>query len=413
MERADSDYPDTWSVLSSKLFGSKLGGYLCIRYEADGNYIDYLKEFELTNVQEINFGENLLDLKAETDASTTYSAIIPLGAEIEGQSDDQKQRLTIAGLADGDITSDIVKAGDTLYSRKAVEAYGWIYAPVTETTWEDVKEAQNLVTKGKLYLESTAINLTNTIEVTAVDLHFTDKLIESFRIYRNIRVKSKPHDFEGVFQLTKLDLDLINPQNTKITVGNKKLSLTDMNSRQLSTEIERIQTAEKNIKEARQQAEEMQQQVIIESTEIINTCNEIILGALESYVKTSNYEEFKETVETQLSIMAGEIVLKFETTTEHIEKVDNDLQATVDNFGKYFEFTENGLKIKYGTNDMSLILDNDIIHFEKNGQQFGMWDGVDFHTGNIVIKANEKAQIGDFGFFPRPDKSLVFKKVGD
>lgn len=412
--RSDADYNSTWSVLSSKLFGSALGGYLCIRYEADGNYIDYLSEFELTNVQEIVFGENLLDIITETDASTTYSAIIPIGAELEGQkSDDVKQRLTIASLSDGDITSDIVKKGDTLYSKQAVEAYGWIYAPISETTWDDVKEAQNLLTNGTDYLARTAINLQNTIEVKAVDLHYSDQLIQSFRIYRNINVRSKPHDYEGTFPLTKLDLDLLNPQNTVITIGNKKLTLTDMNNRQMSTAIDRIQTVKKDVEETRQQVSETQQQVVVETTEIINTCNEIILGALESYVKTSNYDEFKETVETQLSIMAGEIVLKFETTTEHIERVDSDLQATVDTFGKHFEFTENGLKIKYGTNDMSLILDNDIIYFEKNGQQFGLWDGVDFHTGNIIIKANERAQIGEFGFFPRPDKSLVFKKVGD
>lgn len=414
LTRSDTGYNNTWSVLSSKLFGSKLGGYLCIRYETDGNYIDYLKDFELTNVQEIHFGENLLDIKTEIDASTTYSAIIPLGAEIKSaENSDIKNLLTISSLPDGDITEDIVKSGDTLYSKKAVEAYGWIYAPVSETTWEDVTEVDNLLTNGKNYLTNTAVMLANTVEITAVDLHYADSLIESFRIYRNIRVKSEPHEHEGIYQLTKLDLDLINPQNTKITVGNKKLTLTDMNSQQLSTAIDRIQTAEKNIEETRQQTTEIQQQVVIETTEILNTCNEIILGALESYVKTSNYEEFKETVETQLSILAGEIVLKFETTTEHIENVNGDLQLTVDTLGKYFEFTEKGLKIKSGSNDMSLTIDNDVITFEKNGQQFGWWDGVDFHTGNIFVNVDEKAQFGNFAFVPRSDGSLSFLKVGE
>lgn len=412
--RSDAEYNSTWSVLSSKLFGSALGGYLCIRYEADGNYIDYLSEFELTNIQEIVFGENLLDIITETDASTTYSAIIPIGAELEGQkSDDVKKRLTIESLADGDITSDIVKVGDTLYSKQAVEAYGWIYAPISETTWEDVKEPENLITNGKNYLTNTAINLNNTIEVKAVDLHYSDQLIQSFRIYRNINVVSKPHDYEGTFPLTKLDLDLLNPQNTVITIGNKKLTLTDMNNRQMSTAIDRIQTVKKDVEETKQQVSEVNQQVVIETTEILNTCNEIILGALESYVKTANYEEFKETVETQLSIMAGEIVLKFETTTEHIENVNSDLQLTVDTLGKYFEFTENGLKIKSGSNDMSLTIDNDVITFEKNGQQFGWWDGVDFHTGNIFVNVDEKAQFGNFAFVPRSDGSLSFLKVGE
>jgi hypothetical protein len=146
LTRSSEDYSKTWEVLKSKLFGSSLGGYLCIRYEEDGNYIDYLEDFELTNTQRIEYGENLLDLKTESDASATYSALIPLGAkqnEIDKESEDDS-RLTVAGLADGDINKDLVKSGDTIFSRSAVEKYGFIYAPTKDTTWEDVTVADNL-----------------------------------------------------------------------------------------------------------------------------------------------------------------------------------------------------------------------------------------------------------------------------
>ena len=69
--RSEENYPNTWEVLKSKLFDSALGGFLCIRYEEDGNYIDYLSEFTLTNTQGIEFGENLLDLKHKEDDSTS------------------------------------------------------------------------------------------------------------------------------------------------------------------------------------------------------------------------------------------------------------------------------------------------------------------------------------------------------
>ena len=126
LSRSESAYKKTWEILKSKLFESALGGFLCIRYEDDGNYIDYLSEFTLTNTQDIVFGENLLDLKHKNDASTVYSAIIPIGAEIEIEgetegSENQKIKVTLADLPDGDITDDIVKSGDTLYSKSAVE----------------------------------------------------------------------------------------------------------------------------------------------------------------------------------------------------------------------------------------------------------------------------------------------------
>ena len=214
--RSTSEYASTWEVLGAKLFDSSLGGYLCIRYEEDGNYIDYLSEFTETNSQEIVFGENLLDLKRETEASETYSAIIPFGAI----------GLTIEGLQDGDITDDIVKSGDTLFSKKAVDKYGWIYAPTSETTWEDVVDDASLLTVGVNWLTNSGAFL-NAVEATAVDLHFTDKQVESLRIYKNVNVHSKPHGLTERLPLAKLGIDLLNPQNTKITVGKTLMALTE------------------------------------------------------------------------------------------------------------------------------------------------------------------------------------------
>lgn len=206
--RSNEDFVSTWEILKSKLFESTLGGYLCIRYEEDGNYIDYLADFDETNGQEIVFGENLLDLKNETEASEIYTAIIPVGA----------LGLTIDGLADRDLTSDIVKFGDTLYSRKGVAEYGWIYAPVSQTTWEEVVDDADLQKAGVDWLAKGG-SMLNAIEVTAVDLHFTDAQAESLRIYKNVTVHSDPHGLAESFPLTRLEIDLLNPQNTKIIVG--------------------------------------------------------------------------------------------------------------------------------------------------------------------------------------------------
>ena len=206
--RSSDEYASTWEMLKAKLFESTLGGYLCIRYEADGNYIDYLSEFTEVNRQEIAFGENLLDLRNETEASEIYTAIIPVGA----------LGLTLSGLDDRDITTDIVKSGDTLYSKKLIAEYGWIYAPVSETTWEDVVDDADLLKVGVNWLMKGG-SMLNVIEATAVDLHFTDEQAESLRIYKNVNVHSAPHGLAESVPLKRLELDLLNPQNTKIIVG--------------------------------------------------------------------------------------------------------------------------------------------------------------------------------------------------
>jgi hypothetical protein len=434
--RSDSNLSNTWDILKSKLFDSALGGNLCIRYEADGNYIDYLSEFTLTNTQDIEFGVNLLDLKHGEDANETYSAIVPIGAEIEVKIDSETAdegtddtessttsaknvKVTIESIPDGAITDDIFKITlknglHALYSKSAVEEYGWIVAPVAETTWGDVTDSRNLLSKGSDWLITQGMMWKDTIEITAVDLHLTDEEISSFRIYRKINMKSKPHEIENTFDLTKLDIDILNPQNTKITVGKSKLTLTDHTNKEQSDNIHRIEETIKDIEENRSETTEVKNQMLIQATSLINTCETLIMSALETFIETGDYSEFKKTVEAQMTLLADQMELKFTESTTRIENVNGDLQQTNTTLSKYFDFTlEDGLIIKTGENQMQLQLDNNIISFKKNGVQFGWWDGVDFHTGNIVVEVNERAQFGNFAFVPRSDGSLSFLKVGD
>ena len=383
--RSDTNLPNTWETLKSKLFDSELGGFLCIRYEEDGNYIDYLSEFTMTNTQEIEFGKNLLDLKQDSDANETYSAIVPIGAEIEveivavdetgdelGETTTEKKKLTLASIADGAITEDIYKITlenglHALYSKSAVEEYGWICAPVSETTWEDVTEVQNLLSKGSNWLTTQGMMLADTVEITAADLHFTDDEIRSFRIYRKINVNSLPHEIKKSFDLTKLDIDILNPQNTKITVGETKLTLTDQNSKEHSDTIQRIESAEKDIEENRTVVTETKQQVLEQATTILNTCEEILMSALKSYTETGDFESYKETVESQLKLLANQMNLKFTETIQQIENVNGDLQEKYNTITKYFLFDINGLTIGKIDSPFKVVIDNDIYKMLVNG----------------------------------------------
>ena len=147
-------------------------------------------------------------------------------------------------------------------------------------------------------------------------------------------------------------------------------------------------------------------------TSLTRDTERIVLAALQEYAKTSDLETFRQTVSSELSVMAERVTINFTQTTEQLTKVDGDLQTMVEELKKNFEFSIDGLTIKAGENAMALKLDNDEIVFIKNGEEFGRWDGVDFHTGNIVIDLNERAQIGNYAFVPRSDGSLDFLKVG-
>lgn len=366
LSRSSTEYQKTWETLRGKLFESTIGGYLCIRYESDGNYIDYLSDFPLTNTQKIEYGKNLLDWKSTTDAKATYSAIIPIGAEVEttaenedGTTETEKHRITLSTLADGNVTDDIVKSGDTLYSKSGVSAYGWIYAPISDTTWDDVTEPKNLQTKGTALLANNGIMLTETQEMTAADLHFSDAQIRSFRVCRYVQFVSAPHGQDISSPLVKLDIDMENPQNTKITIGQTRKTLIEQQHQQQAENAERIESVQKDIAENRQDVTDVHNQLIIQQTQIINTCNSIIMSALQNYVETSDHEKFRETVESQMKLLADQMTLKFTETTERIESVNGDLQAKFNTITKYFTFDINGLTIGRVDNPYRVVIDND------------------------------------------------------
>lgn len=147
-------------------------------------------------------------------------------------------------------------------------------------------------------------------------------------------------------------------------------------------------------------------------TSITRSTEAIILSALENYAATSDVEELERKISAELKVMADKITMTFDSATEQITTVDGELQTVVEELSKHFEFGVDGFVIKAGENAMNLLLDNDMIRFAKNGQEFGWWDGVDFHTGNIVVEVNERAQFGNFAFVPRSNGSLDFLKVG-
>lgn len=156
---------------------------------------------------------------------------------------------------------------------------------------------------------------------------------------------------------------------------------------------------------------ELEQQV----TSLTRDTERIIMAALESYVETTEYGEFQQTVQGELLTMAEQISMTFTKVTEKIAEVDGDLQEVAELLQKHFEFTIDGLLIKAGEDAMQLLLDNDVIHFQKGGQKFGMWDGINFHTGNIYVGVDEVAQFGNYGFVPYEDDvsdGLDFVRVG-
>lgn len=351
--RSSEEYATAMSTISDKLIKSALGGYLLIRYEDDGNYLDYYAALPLTNTQSVEFAENLLDLSSETDGTNIYTAILPEG----------KDGLTIEALPDGDLTDDLVKSGLTIYSKSGMATYGRITRHIK---WDDVTVAANLQTKAKAALADNGLSMPETITCKAVDLGWQDG-IQHFRVGRMTALFSTPHGYSASYPLMELAPNILDPGNTQITLGATQQTYTGA---QIDAKRETDRRIESTRQEISERVDESSSQVIQAThqqiTDLQQNVNSIILSALENYVETGDFDSYKEEVSTKLSVLTDQLSIDITKVTERIDKVDGDLQRKYSEITKAFRFTSDGLIIGETGNEILLRLDNDVLQFVRN-----------------------------------------------
>lgn len=211
--RSSENSMNSWEALKDKCFKSSLGGHIRIRYEEDGDYIDWLADYETISKQSIEFARNMIDLSMDMDATETYTAIRPVGAEVEGV------KIDIASVNGGK---------NYLINEEKAAEYGIIFAPVGESTWTDVTLPENLLKKAMEKLYGVFSTLRETYEIRAVDLHLTDESIEALNICEYVPVVSRTHGIDGNYLLSKAEIHITAPQNSMFYLGSSKRVLGDV-----------------------------------------------------------------------------------------------------------------------------------------------------------------------------------------
>lgn len=351
--RSSEEYATAMTTISDKLLKSSLGGNLLIRYEDDGNYLDYYAALPLTNTQTVEFAENLLDLSSETDGADIYTAILPEG----------KDGLTIGNLPDGDLTDDLVKSGKIIYSKSGVATYGRITRYIK---WDDVTVDTNLRAKAKAALADNGLSMPETITCKAVDLGWQEG-IQHFRVGRMTALVSTPHGYSASYPLMELAPDILDPGNTKITLGATQRTYTGSQIDAARNVGNRIESTRKELTDrvdgsASQVIQSTQQQI----TDLQQNVNSIILSALERYVETGDFDSYKEELSTKLSVLTDQLNIDITKVTERIDNVNGDLQTKYESITKAFRFTSDGLIIGESGNEILLRLDNDVLQFVRN-----------------------------------------------
>lgn len=250
INRSYTEYKDTFTNINEKLINT-LGGYLHItRGTNDKPILNYLADFPYLSNQKIEFGENLLDFTRTDKGDSIITALIPLGAKPEGE----ETRITIKDVNDGK---------DYVYDQAAVETYGWIFGT---QTWDDVTEPSNLLRKAKESLAE-QIKQNITIDLSAADLSLMDKSIGSFHVGDYVEIVSKPHGIDAKYLLKKQSIDLLRPDNDKISLGYTYSSFTDdtlHNNNQNGNIIERIEIIISDYEVNKPMIEEITNRLVVE-----------------------------------------------------------------------------------------------------------------------------------------------------
>lgn len=220
-----SETPETtWQVMNDRCI-DLLGGYFRTRYEGGVRYIDYLADYTDKNIQIIEFGKNLLNLEDYVDASGVATVLIPYGTKLDSSDPYYQEkppenaeyhgnRITIINVNDGI---------DYVESETGIALYGKIW---TSEAWDDVTMRSNLLAKAQERVEELAM-LNTTLTIGAVDLHLINVSVEKIQLYQLVRVKSIPHDIDMWLPCTKISRSLSAADDTEITLGTTRRTLTE------------------------------------------------------------------------------------------------------------------------------------------------------------------------------------------
>ena len=217
VQRGTGTRPTTLKEMRDKL--TKLcGGYFRVRYVGEDNYLDWLNaDGSSEAVQSVELGQNLLDLNTGADGKDIYTAIVPVGKTGEGEDEkdvtiDDEHAYVGGGY-------DIV--GDAVVDTAMAERYG-----VIEKLMEYDHLSQPQALADKAVADLAAGKLSDSITVSATDLHYADATVQQIDYLQRVQVTSEPHGIDRMMLCVGRTINLVDPKATRYSFGAIEGTLT-------------------------------------------------------------------------------------------------------------------------------------------------------------------------------------------
>ncbi|VRD08964.1 putative membrane metallo-endo-peptidase [Streptococcus pneumoniae] len=241
-------YESTWDTIRERIV-SNIGGYLTLRREKDGFYLDWTSSIGMSQESPIQLGRNIKSASREVSFDGLATQIMPIGAdENNNQNENKEEQGSDVTRKQIDISS--VNGGKIwLEDPELVAKFGIIRKPVI---WTEIDNAQVLKNRGLQYLRNQKIALAKWT-VAAVERYLIDSRYVKFKIGNTHPILNAPLSGIERLQIIEKKIDILNPQSVDLVIGSKSQSLSayQLQSQEAVESIERVK-ANKDIESKRE-----------------------------------------------------------------------------------------------------------------------------------------------------------------
>lgn len=212
-------YDTTFETIKTYLIG-RLGGYIQLRLEDDGMYLDYLKDVGQEMSSPIQLGSNIETARRELDLSNLITRLVPLGADLDKDNRDEETGQYVVRER---VTINSVNGGKSyIEDAELVKQFGILQRPMD---WTEIKDAGILLQRGQQYMQSQKIAI-SAWSVSVVELYLIDQSFEKFKVGNTHPIDNAPLSGVERLQIIKKVIDVTQPESVDLTVGADSMTLS-------------------------------------------------------------------------------------------------------------------------------------------------------------------------------------------
>lgn len=165
-------------------------------------------------------------------------------------------------------------------------------------------------------------------------------------------------------------------KGVKIELGNKATDWTPA-----------PEDVQSGIDTAQSTADNVQTTVTQTRTEVesLKTSTEALTTAMKEYTKSTDFEEYKKQVSSQLSQTPDAIEARFATIEQNVSKVGNASDNKWAQLETYIRFTQLGIALGKSDSPITLEIRNDRICFVQSGQVVAYYTNNQLYNSNLVV----------------------------